>query len=94
MGLSSTIAVGPRQRSHSLYFTVIHLRLPQPEGPGSHVYIQYIYIPKEPGGPAIPSGNGFPFHPSYGLQGYSEGILTSFHMGFWSTANSQLTLSI
>jgi hypothetical protein len=32
-----------------------HLRLPQPGGPGSH-----IYIPQEHGGPVIPPGTGFP----------------------------------
>jgi hypothetical protein len=31
-----------------------HLRLPQPGGPGSR-----IYIPREQGGPVIPSGTGF-----------------------------------
>jgi hypothetical protein len=35
------------------------LRLPQPEGPGPH-----IYIPQEQGGLDIPPGTGFPF-PSY-----------------------------
>jgi hypothetical protein len=32
------------------------LRLPQPGGPGSR-----IYIPQEQGGPVIPPGTGFPF---------------------------------
>jgi hypothetical protein len=32
-----------------------HLRLPQPGGPGSR-----IYIPQEQGGPVIPPGTGFP----------------------------------
>jgi hypothetical protein len=65
MGLSFTIAAGPRQRSHSQvrvpryswpHFTVSDLRLPQPGGPGLRVY-----IPQEQGGPVIPLGSGFPF---------------------------------
>jgi hypothetical protein len=58
MGLSFTIAAGPRQRSHSQvrvprdtwrYFTVWDSRLPQPGEPGPR-----IYIPQEQGGPVIP----------------------------------------
>jgi hypothetical protein len=41
-----------RTRNHTL---LSHLRLPQPGGPGSH-----IYIPQEQGGPVIPQGTGFP----------------------------------
>jgi hypothetical protein len=41
-----------RIRNHTL---LSHLRLPQPGGPGS-----CIYIPQEQGGPVIPPGNGFP----------------------------------
>jgi hypothetical protein len=64
-GLSFTIVVGPRQRSHSEilvslnscpYFTVSDSRLPQPGGPGPH-----IYIPQEQGGPVIPPGTGLQF---------------------------------
>jgi hypothetical protein len=47
-----------------------HLRLPQPGGPGSR-----IYIPQEQGGPVMPLGTGFPLCRllrlvSDGLQGY------------------------
>jgi hypothetical protein len=65
MGLSFTIAAGPRKRSHShvrvprdslVHFTVSDSRLPQPGGPGPR-----IYIPQEQGGPVIPPGNAFPF---------------------------------
>jgi hypothetical protein len=65
MGLSFTIAPGPRQRSHYQvrvprdswpYFTVSDSRLLQPGGPGPR-----IYIPQEEGGPVIPPGTGFPF---------------------------------
>jgi hypothetical protein len=50
MGPSFTIAVGPRQRSHSRawvprdswpYFTLSDSRLPQPEGPGPYIYIPH-----------------------------------------------------
>jgi hypothetical protein len=66
MGLPFTIAAGLRQRSHSSvwvpqdswpYFTVSDSRLPQPGGPGPH-----IYIPPEQDGLVIPPGTGFPFH--------------------------------
>jgi hypothetical protein len=40
-------------RNHTL---LSHLRLPQPGGPGSR-----IYIPQGQGGPVIPPGTGFPF---------------------------------
>jgi hypothetical protein len=41
-----------RTHNHTL---LSHLRLPQPGGPGSH-----IYIPQEQGSPVIPVGTGFP----------------------------------
>jgi hypothetical protein len=50
MGLSFTIAAGPRQRSHS------QVRVPQPGRPGPR-----IHIPQEQGGPVILPGTGFPF---------------------------------
>jgi hypothetical protein len=65
MGLSFTIAAGPREHSHSRvrvpqhswpYFTVSDSRLPQPGGPGPR-----IYIPQEKGGRVIPPGSGFCF---------------------------------
>jgi hypothetical protein len=65
-GLPFTMAAGPHQHSHSRawvlqnswpHFTVSDSRLPQPGGPGSH-----IYIPEKQGGPVIPPGTDFPFH--------------------------------
>jgi hypothetical protein len=65
MGLSFTIAAGPRQRSHSEvrvlrdsrpHFTTLDSKLPQTGGPGPR-----IYIAEEQDGPVIPSGTGFPF---------------------------------
>jgi hypothetical protein len=65
MGLSFTIAAGPRQRSHSpvrvqwdswpyLLSQIRHS--PNLEEPGPH-----IYIPQKQGGPVIRPGNRFPF---------------------------------
>jgi hypothetical protein len=48
-----------------------HLRLPQPGGPGSR-----IYIPQEQGGPVIPPALGSLYVVSYDSQGYGGGILT------------------
>jgi hypothetical protein len=73
MGLSFTIAAGPRQCSHSQvrvpldswpHFTVSDSRLPQPGGPGPR-----IYIPQEQVGPVILLGTGFPFLPLLPLAG-------------------------
>jgi hypothetical protein len=57
-----------RTRNHTL---LSHLRLPQPGGPGSR-----IYIPQEQGGPVIPPDTGFPLRLFYDSQGYGEVILT------------------
>jgi hypothetical protein len=65
MGLSYTIAAGPRQRSHFqvrvpwnswLHFTVSNSRLTPPGVSGPR-----IYIPQEQGGPVISPGTGFAF---------------------------------
>jgi hypothetical protein len=65
MGLSFTIAAGPRQLNHSVvrvprdswtYFIVSDSRLPQPKGPSPR-----IYIPQKQGVPVIPPGTGFHF---------------------------------
>jgi hypothetical protein len=88
-GLSFTIAVGPRQRSHWRvrvprdswpYFTVSDSRLPLPGGPGPR-----IYMPQEKGDPVIPPGTGFHFRPSYDSQGYGGGIRTRLYAGYWPT---------
>jgi hypothetical protein len=50
-----------RAPNHTL---VSHLRLPEPRGPGSR-----IYIPQEHGGPVIPPGTGFPFRRPLRLTG-------------------------
>jgi hypothetical protein len=61
-----------RTRNHTL---LSHLRLPQPGGPGSR-----IYIPQEQGGPVIPPSTGFPLHRLLRLAGvrwrYSNHLAT------------------
>jgi hypothetical protein len=57
-----------RTRNHTL---LSHLRLPQPGGPGSH-----IYIPQEQDGAVMPPGIWFLYITSCDLPGYSGGILT------------------
>jgi hypothetical protein len=79
MGLSLTIAAGPRQRSDSQvrvpwdswpHFTISDSRLPKPGEPGPR-----IYIPQEQhGDPVIPSGNKFHFHRLLWLAGLRWGI--------------------
>jgi hypothetical protein len=60
-----------RTRNHTL---LSHLRLPQPGGPGSR-----IYIPQEHGGPVIPPGIGFLSRRLLRFKGYGGGILTLLH---------------
>jgi hypothetical protein len=50
-------------RTHG-HILLSHLRIPQPEGPGPH-----IYIPQEQGGPVIPPGTGSLFVASCDSQG-------------------------
>jgi hypothetical protein len=85
MGVSFTIAVGPRQRSHSgvrvprdswPYFTVSDSRHPQSVGPGLRTY-----IPQEQSDPVIPPDTGFSFLDSYDSQGYDGDIRTRLHTG-------------
>jgi hypothetical protein len=96
MGVSFTIAAGPRQRSHSRvrvprdsrpYFTVPDSRLLQPGGPGP-----YIHIPQEQGGPVIPQALGSLFIASYDSQDYGGGIVTRLSTGV--TRLSQLSSSL
>jgi hypothetical protein len=51
----SAITQWSKSRRTRSYTLLSHLRLPQPRGPGSH-----IYIPQEQGGPVISLGTGFP----------------------------------
>jgi hypothetical protein len=61
------------------------LRLPQPEGPGSH-----IYIPQEQGGPVTPSGTGFPLCRFLYLAVLWWRYLTRLHMSILSRSGSWL----
>jgi hypothetical protein len=85
MGLSFTIAAGPRQRSHSQFrvtrdsshFIVTGAKLPQPGGPGPRSY-----IPQEQGGPVTTPRHWVPFVVSYDSQGYGGGIRSRLHTGY------------
>jgi hypothetical protein len=76
LGLARAVTLGPKSSRTHDHILLSHLRLPQPGGPGSR-----IYIPQEQGGPVTPPGTGFPFVASYGSQGCGGGILTCLHMG-------------
>jgi hypothetical protein len=95
MGLSFTIAAGPRQRSLSRIrvprgswprFTVSDSGLPQTWRPDPR-----IYIPQEQGGPVLPPCTGFLFVASYDSLGYGGGIRTCFHVGVTSYNTSART---
>jgi hypothetical protein len=56
LGLARTVTLGSKSlRAHG-HILLSHLRLPQPGGPGSRIYIL-----QEHGGPVIPPDTGFPF---------------------------------
>jgi hypothetical protein len=85
MGMSFTIATGPRQRSHSRvrvprdswpYFTVSDSRFRQPRGPGPRIYIR-----QEEDGPVIPPGTGFPFRRPVRLAGLQWRYLNPPQLG-------------
>jgi hypothetical protein len=54
LGLARAVTLGSKSRRTRDHIFLSHLRLPQPGGPGSR-----IYIPREQGGPVIPPGTGF-----------------------------------
>jgi hypothetical protein len=64
LGLARAVTLRSKSRRTHDHILLPHLRLPQPGGPGSCVY-----IPQEQGGPVIPPGTGFPFVASYDSQG-------------------------
>jgi hypothetical protein len=95
MGLSFTIAAGPRQRSHSevrvprdsSHFTVSDLRLPQPEGPGP------VFIP--PSNKVAwfyPRALGSLFVTSYDSLGYGGGIHPRLQTGELNSQNNDWVL--
>jgi hypothetical protein len=52
--LSRAVTLEPKSHRNHDYILLSHLRLPQPGGPGSS-----IYIPQEQGDPVIPPGIGY-----------------------------------
>jgi hypothetical protein len=56
LGLARAVTLGSKSRRTRDHILLSHLRLSQPGGPGSR-----IYIPREQGGPVIPPGTGFTF---------------------------------
>jgi hypothetical protein len=64
LGLARAVTLGYKSRRTYDYILLSHLRLPQPGGPGSR-----IYIPQEEGGPVIAPGTGFPFRRLLRLDG-------------------------
>jgi hypothetical protein len=56
LGLARAVTLGSKSRRIHGHIFLSHLRLPQPGGLGSR-----IYIPQEQGGPVIPPSTGFPF---------------------------------
>jgi hypothetical protein len=56
LGLARAVTLGSKSRRPHGLILLSHLRLPQPGGPGSR-----IYIPQEQGGPVIPPGTGLLF---------------------------------
>jgi hypothetical protein len=53
--LARAVTLGSKSRRTHDHILLSHMRLPQPGGPGS-----CIYIPQEQGGPVIPPGTVFP----------------------------------
>jgi hypothetical protein len=84
LGLARAVTLGSgSSRTHD-HILLSHLRLPQPGGPGSR-----IYIPQEQSGPVIPLGTGFPSVASYDSEGYGGGILSRLQ-----TESPRLSLSV
>jgi hypothetical protein len=82
LGLARAVTLGSKSHRTHGHILLSHLRLPQPGGPGSR-----IYIPQEQCGPAIPQALGSLFVASYNLQGCSGGILTHLHTGLNGNKN-------
>jgi hypothetical protein len=80
LGLATAVTLG----SNHGHILLPHLRLPQPGGPGSR-----IYIPQEQGGSVIPPGTGFPFcRLLTTCRDYGGGILTRLHTGKFSHSSN------
>jgi hypothetical protein len=78
LGLARAVTLGSKSRRTHGHILLSPMRLPQPGGPGSR-----IYIPQEQGVPVIPPGTGFPFlSPLTTRRDYGGGILTRLHTGY------------
>jgi hypothetical protein len=56
LGFARGVTLESKSRKTHSHILLSLMRLPQPGGPGSR-----IYIPQEQSGPVIPPGTGFPF---------------------------------
>jgi hypothetical protein len=97
MGLSFTIAAGPRQGSHSQvrvprnswpHLTASDFRLPQPRRPDSRIDI----LKKQGGLVIYLQEPGSIFVALYDSQGYGGGIQPGLHMGYILTLSVELHL--
>jgi hypothetical protein len=57
LGFAKAVPLGSKSHRTHDHLSLSHLRLPQPVGPGSH-----IYIPQEQGSPVTPPRTGISFH--------------------------------
>jgi hypothetical protein len=77
LGLARAVTLGSKSRRTHGHILLSHLRLTQPGGPGSRIYIR-----QEQGGPVIPPGHWVPFmSPLTTRMDYGGGILTRLHTG-------------
>jgi hypothetical protein len=74
-----SLSASELRRAHD-HILLPHLRLPQPGGPGPHIYIL-----QQQGGPVIPPGTAFAFHRLLRLAG-----LTPLHTGNEVWGNTDL----
>jgi hypothetical protein len=88
LGLARAITLGSKSRRTYGHILLSHLRLPQPGGPGSRIYIS-----QEQGGPVIPRALGSLFVASYDSRGYGGGILTRLHTGQQGTKTRKRELT-
>jgi hypothetical protein len=89
LGLARAVTLRSKSRRTHGHILLSHLRLPEPGGPGPR-----IYIPQEQGGPAIPSGTGFPFCRLLRLAGLRWRYSNPPPHGSYSTANYLFLLYI
>jgi hypothetical protein len=77
LGLARAVTLGSKSRRTHGHILLFHLRLPQPGGPGSR-----IYIPPETGWPSYIPGHWVPFlSPLTTSRDYDGCILTRLHTG-------------